>query len=304
MTGSTLLSPHPMRLTEDVGARDLVTWTACPVCDFEGARATVGRLQDEPRVELLECPRCRAASASMRPTDGFLDSYYRKTFTGHFEHYGDAARVTIFDVERFARALARRLPRRKPTAILDFGGQDGSLARELARQLDANDARIVVVDRTDDAVEDPRIGWAPDLRSVEGDFDLVLASASLEHVPEVGAALDALLARLAPGGHFYARTPYAQPLLRLVPDFDFGFPAHLHDLGPGFWNGLASRGVELVHSAPSIVQSSWRGDPWRWIVASTLKLPAHLEVALRGTGTTPAWALSGGWEVVARRPSS
>ncbi len=116
--------------------------------------------------------------------------------------------------------------------------------------------------------------------------------------------LEELFGLLEPGGHFYARTPWAVPLKRLYGGYPLQYPMHLHDLGPAFWNRIGSRhDVEIVVSRPSLVASgfSLRELP-RTLTAYMLKAPAHLEGFLRRSPRDPLWRLAGGWEVVLRQP--
>src|SRR5258708_27559661 len=55
-----------------------------------------------------------------------------------------------------------------------------------------------------------------ELEEINGrQFDLVLASAILEHIPAPRQVFIDLLSGLRPGGIFYARTPSLAPILRI-----------------------------------------------------------------------------------------
>lgn len=302
------LSPHPFLLTRDVPMEALVEHAACPVCGAVDGRRPIGVLQSEPRVDLVVCATCGAASASHLPTEAFLDAYYRDEFADVFGHYNDNERVTFSCTERFAAGLAACMRRHgvdgNDAAILDFGGQDGSMAVALDRALGGSRRRIVVVDRGAPAPIESRIEVADDVSMVDGRFGIVLASASLEHVPRLDTLLPRLWERVAPNGFFYARTPWVAPILRLFPDFDFGFPAHVHDLGAPFWAGFADRvpgAVEILWKGPSPVQADRARDPWRWFVSTVLKAPARLERRLVPDRRQTVWPWCGGWEIGARR---
>jgi SAM-dependent methyltransferase len=149
------------------------------------------------------------------------------------------------------------------------------------------------------------LSWEPTLdRLADRSFDLIIASAVLEHLPKPVPTLIDLLGRLAPGGTFYARTPYVVPVMRVarrvrVP-FDFTFPAHLHDLGQPFWDGLldwlplreGSIGLTHVSSRPSPLETSLRSHPIRTAAAALLKAPWRV--------LGPRYSLVGGWETVYR----
>jgi hypothetical protein len=89
-----------------------------------------------------------------------------------------------------------------------------------------------------------------------------------------------------------------------MPWLDFGFPAHLHDLGAPFWDRVASTfGLEApVLSRPSIVATTWRSKPLRTAVAHALKLPAHIEGRVT-RGPRRLAGTAGGWEAVLHWPA-
>jgi hypothetical protein len=125
----------------------------------------------------------------------------------------------------------------------------------------------------------------------------------LEHVPEMHAAARGLFDRVAPGGFFYARTPWLAPIARVLPKLDLTFPAHVHDLGAGFWDRVVDTfalDATLVRSAPSPVEDSFAERSARALAAALLKLPARLESALGGPRGRRRWTWTGGWEAILR----
>jgi SAM-dependent methyltransferase len=244
------------------------------------------------------------------PTARALDSYYATYYQGSEE------KVT-FDLPA---ALAEHVVRRafpnvgpEPIDVLDFGGGDGSIARRMGTRLldrGAKCVRILVVDVNRElAPSDSErivIRHLDGLAEVgESRYGLVVASAILEHLPDPLAAMRVLLSALRPGGTFYARTPVVVPLLRLARRFgvelDFTFPAHLHDLGQTFWETTMARlaedsALELVSSAPSLVETTLSKHFLRTIAAHLMKAPSHLLGRL--------WPFVGGWEVFVRRRSA
>jgi SAM-dependent methyltransferase len=242
------------------------------------------------------------------PSEELLHRYYA---TYHSER---EQKVTFANKDRFAGHLARAilpLRARASVRILDFGGGDGTLALALAERLSQQSRstyEIVVVDRPAPvAAGDARIRIcsAGSLDDVRGQYDLVIASAVLEHIPALHSLLPQLFERIAAGGMVYCRTPFAAPLHRF-PGVDFGYPAHVHDLGAAFWSRFASTfGLPLrtCVSRPSLVAASWTTDPLRTFASHVLKIPARLECAIRGDREWPLWPFIGGWEVVFQRTS-
>jgi hypothetical protein len=149
----------------------------------------------------------------------------------------------------------------------------------------------------------PPVVRAARLEEVPGQYDVVLASGVLEHTAALYDILIALFSRIAPGGWFYARTPWTAPLARLLPGADPSFPAHLHDLGALFWDrivALLAVRLVVVRSQPSIRQHAFRRKPVAAIAATVLKSIGHLQS--RGAAPRWRWPFVGGWEVLLHRP--
>jgi SAM-dependent methyltransferase len=278
----------------------------CPVCHHTGDRELLFRIQSDPDIHMLRCTRCHACSASHLPRSEVLEAYYSDYYLKKDK------RVTFKGVERFAKHIlemlnAGSLPER--ISILDYGGGDGTLALEIAyRLLSGGTSRMIEILVVD--FQEPmesrdariRISANPDMEAVEGPFDIVLASAVLEHIPEVNHVMKRLFAAVAPGGYFYARTPYIIPFKKFIPNLDLTYPAHVHDMGPSFWNrviALFSLNARALASQPSIVESEFRSEPLRTFVAYVLKFPSFLETRLTGKFRKDMlWNLVGGWEIL------
>jgi SAM-dependent methyltransferase len=281
----------------------------CPVCGSTAPRSRIAEIQRSPDVCLLQCGACGGCSASHLPLPEVLDAYYRRYFRD------DAPKTTMPRVAAFVRNLLRSIGRDalpSHVRILDFGGGDGTLGLAVAgailRRHPERTVAFTLVDYQLPAATggEPRLAVTHrrTLAETEGGFDLVLASAVLEHIPELHGVMSRLFAALAPGGWFYARTPWMAPLKRLMPNLDLTFPGHVHDLGAPFWNRVAltfGQPLQTVVSRPSLVETCWRRAPARTFAAWLLKLPARVQLALCSSARTPWWRLVGGWEVVLRR---
>lgn len=281
----------------------------CPLCLSADERRKVLLLQAEPEVCLLRCQRCGGHSASRLPTEETLRRYYG----GYYQHSDNT--VTFDNPLAFARhvmAYAGPFLEARSISMLDFGGGGGDLSRAIARLILANGSATAHIDLVDynsnlSRKESAGVRIEPHqtLDEVKGrQFNLVLASAVLEHIPFPRPVLIDLLSSVKPGGVFYARTPSAAPLLRILQffrlPFDFTFPGHLHDLGQTFWEQVP-RSVEgeagdlrMISSRPSVVETSFSRNAIRTMAAYALKAPWYL--------LGSRYRLVGGWEVVIQRP--
>lgn len=288
----------------------------CPICHFSGKRGQGIRLQSNPVIHLLHCPACGGCSAAWMPKPEVLQDYY----SGYFDASetageNDAICVTFQGVERFARHLIRAMPvaaGTSPVRILDYGGGDGSLSLAIAKYLADRVVSVTLVDyqkpRAMSVPENVRVAHVAHLSEVQErypgqKFDIVLASAVTEHIPELNAVLKLLFGMIEPGGYFYARTPYMNNLIAFMRFIDFVYPAHVHDLGASFWNRINKTfhlNADIIVSRPSIVETEWHKAFIRTLVAYILKLPAYVEGKIAPSRIDRWWNLVGGWEIVLR----
>lgn len=296
--------PHSALIVEDTDLEPAEC--ICPVCGWQGYRETIITLQHEPLVVLLSCPHCGGASASRLPSEAFLQRFYKSTYgPAHIATtQKNAQHLTNHIVSTLAFPTSQQP---KSLRLIDFGGNDGSmalsvaealLARKIAKHID-----ILVIDFIDPvASSDPRISISatPYLSKQTGCADIVLASAVLEHIPRLAEVIPHLLKQLAPQARFYARTSYMAPLAKLFPSIPLLFPAHVHDLGVNFWDRIAQTfglPVRVVTSRPSVVETRILDAPLRTIAAHIMKFPARLERRLM-PHLPLHWKYVGGWEVL------
>lgn len=260
----------------------------------------VDEIQSDPIVSLSECQACRAISVSRLPRPEALRRYYKRYYK-----QSNQDKITFDNSSRLVSHIISGIGKynlQKPVInILDFGGGDGTISLALAGKLlgEHQRANILVVDFAKVKSSPPKnvkIKSANSLPS-RGEYDIVLASAVLEHSPRPAQDLKKLFRLMADGGSFYARTPYITPLRRLARYFgvkiDFTYPSHLHDLGPDFWNKiflwLDEKSLSISISRPSIVETTLSGHLFRTLAAHILKAPWYL--------LKNKYRLVGGWEV-------
>src|ERR1700722_1131738 len=279
---------------------------ACPICAYTGNRPPVIALQRDPPVYLLSC-RCGCMSASRMPQPEVLSDYYSR-------YYAAAAGTATFDgSDRFARHLFRLLkpcdaPKNK-LRILDFGGGvDATISRSLAHQFTTTGTHrgeIALVDYNAACPKDwgaVTVDCYRNLQEAGDGFDLVIASAIVEHIPYPRDPLRGLLNPLGAHGRAFFRTPAVASNVRLPSrvgvHIDFTYPGHVHDMGQAFWeNLLVSLGLDrdfsLTRSRPSIVETEFGAHPSRTAIAHVFKLPWFL--------FRNRYTMVGGWEAVIAR---
>ena len=196
-----------------------------------------------------------------------------------------------------------------PLRILEIGGGDGTLVKEIAklRRTSGERSRIEAVEvelysGSDIHTDELSLEFSRRVDQVDGRFNLVIANACLHQIPDLNGVLRPAFDRLDPGGWFFASTAYLLPVALLSRDrLDLQYPYHVHDLGAEFWTTLPESlglSANVCRSAPSMVESQFSESPLRTIFAHLLKLPARLEGQLRSPGSVPAWKAVGGWEIV------
>jgi 2-polyprenyl-3-methyl-5-hydroxy-6-metoxy-1,4-benzoquinol methylase len=194
--------------------------------------------------------------------------------------------------------------------ILDYGGGgNATLARALAKLFIQNGAERVEIDLVDYNAN-CRSDWGKTTvhchnslaTASERSFDLVIASAIVEHLPDPRPALIELLQALRPGAAAYFRTPAMSTLAcllgRLGIQLDLAYPAHCHDMGQRFWESILetlglSESFSISRSKPSIVETEFGVHPITTIAAYAAKAPWYV--------FRRAYTLVGGWEVVIRK---
>lgn len=304
----------------------------CPICQSTN-RTNAPVLQEAPEIYLKQCQNCFAVSASRLPTEKTLDLYYSS-----FYQLNDD-KVTFDDPKRFGWHLfdqtRKYLTGKKTLSILDYGGGIGTISIELAkRYLDSGvpEVKVIIVDYEQTAIisDSPNlvINRYSTLSEVKDqNFDIIIASAIVEHLPTPKTEITRLFELLNEHGLIYFRTPYVMPIIILLKkphdapgatgipdknigghfhtklriDFDFTYPAHIHDLGQIFWDNILEtfdlkNGFNILSSRPSIVETTFSKHFGRTLIAYLCKAPWY---ALGNR-----WRFVGGWEIVIQKATS
>lgn len=185
--------------------QEIVIITRCVVCSAE---LEDWRLRSDGML-VRRCPTCTMGTVAAHPADLSVlydDGYYSNQENGYgYDAYDDVGSASL----PWVCDLIHRL---KPSGkVLDVGCADGRVLDALGsaytrsgievNQANVEECRrkgITIVARD---IADPR------LRALAGTFDVVVALAVLEHVPNIRAAMEAITSLLAPGGIMIVQTP-------------------------------------------------------------------------------------------------
>jgi 2-polyprenyl-3-methyl-5-hydroxy-6-metoxy-1,4-benzoquinol methylase len=283
----------------------------CPICLSSRERRSIMTVQEEPLVESLLCDNCKGASASFMPQKEILDGYYA-------QYYEDnASMMTFHNIERFANHLLEFISPDFSTdkvSILDFGGGDGSLSLTLAEKMlqikSTIFIEILLIEYGRDQPSRPksssitlRVQDSLDKVSQPEKFDIIIASAVLEHIPDLNGTVKMLMAHAAHKAFFYARTPFISPLKRILRGIDACYPSHVHDLGASFWNRFVETfqaKAVVIRSQPSIVETELGKAFILTLISCVSKAVAYLELFLFRGKKDMIWNFYGGWEIFLR----
>jgi 2-polyprenyl-3-methyl-5-hydroxy-6-metoxy-1,4-benzoquinol methylase len=230
---------------------------------------------------VVTCGVCGAAYATPLPDQVEYDRYYRDA-----SKYADAATGTgsgtqPWDDQRLeetARAIASFTPDQR-THIVDIGCGAGGLLRWLATLGYTNLTGIDPAPACAHAT-----GAIPGVRGLVGNLfappempepaGLIVLSHVLEHVREVGAAVDGLAAIMSDGGRVYAEVPNASQYMEylVAPFLDFNTEHINHFSMETLARLFVSRGWKVVaFGAKTIMSSPTTRYPAAWVLAERPK---------------------------------
>jgi SAM-dependent methyltransferase len=153
----------------------------------------------------LACPACGHESAALAPTINDARSHARVDERDREVALEALRRDNFAEIVAAIRTCARPGARR----LLDVGCAHGWFLEQAGRHFD------VLGLEPDDAVGTAaaarglpvRSGWFPDALRDDERFDAIVFNDVIEHIPDIGAALDACRVRLEPGGLLVLNLP-------------------------------------------------------------------------------------------------
>ncbi len=278
--------------------------------DFLNIIGTILSNRPSPDIKIYTCNNCHIGFFNPQPTEKFLKEFY----TGYYMGDTKYTKYTKIDPRRLASHLTKYLGNLSPREtfrILDFGGGDGAVSQCLGQYLLSSGIAMKIeisvvdyktlTDRRENSISQYSYETL-DLIPLSDEFDIVIASAILEHVKNPRQIISSLLQKMKKQGIFYARTPYSFPFYKgfkkLGKTFGMPYPAHLFDMGSFFWCDVLktlnlSADFRMKESHTSLVHAEFRKNPLLTILSYLVKLPSYL--------VGKWYPFSGGWEVVIER---
>lgn len=283
---------------------DLVNREQCPGCGCSLPGEKLFTVSQSHSVEMLKCENCHIATASKYLNEeASADLYDPKNYSSSLTADNS---LSLRCSKRLLPFIAEVIQGKSSLRILDYGGGNGNLSKTLmavlSREYPELDIHADVVDiYPREACGNLRFLSVEEFEQNAAVYDVLLASAILEHLTDVKPVLDKLLSSGVPGAVFYARTPYEVPLCKLLRTSMIRWPRHIHDIGPDYWDWCSKSpdvNVKIVESRTSLVETSFGSNFLRTMAAYALKMPSRLERTFVGKPlSAPFWKWVGGWEV-------
>jgi SAM-dependent methyltransferase len=283
---------------------------ACPVC-AGGARPAF-RAAD---YRMYRCVRCRLAFVFPQPSAEELSRFYSR-------FHEDARQGGYYDarVEGRARAdfaaksaLVRGHLRRPKARLLDIGCGKGyfvKVCRDQGIEAEGIDVSASAVRFASEVLGVPvTCGRLEERTETLGRFDAATLWATIEHLPDPIATLDAVRRVLVPGGYLFLDTGVGDDWLdRLLPGVAQWYdpPQHLFVFSiAGMRNCLEAAGFEVVRLDPCFERSRFRKRARMaraFFLAAGLRIWATLGKMSPGPEPFTRFPLGNLMNVIARRP--
>ena len=227
--------------------------------------------------DVVVCNACGAGFADGIPTQEELNRYYAEQ--SKYSYDGSGGAESVFDIRRFELTVNQVVPhlRNKEMRILDIGCATGGLLSVLKKRGYNN---VLGADPSPTCAEAARRLHDVEVRAATltqlagwGErFDLILMLGVLEHLRDVGPAVQVVTSLLKPGGQFYAAVPDVEGLAdsRNAPFTQFSME-HVNFFSCQSLTGLlAGNGMAPVQTWQEVVE--WREGVTEPILAGLFKV--------------------------------
>lgn len=279
----------------------------CPICEST-KRKRLAQLENSV-IWFFECNDCYTVSASHYPTDAAISRLYSSFYSENLVH--DSEGVTHDDASGLAKHINDKISSLlgPNVSILDYGGGSGDISYRIAKLLidregvekidilivDFNEEHSVI--SNDKRIDFKRIHPNSFISEDKVIYDIIIASAVLEHEFFAGKLMSLLFSKMSSTGYIYIRVPYIMPIYLLLSKIgikiDIGFPAHLHDFSKRFFDNLPTvlnlQNLEVVISQPADFQYSFRKHFTKALFSRLIRLPYYL---------SKSYPYVGSWEVI------
>ena len=272
----------------------------CLYCGNDGQNNNL-ILQKNPLVKMIKCSNCKLAYANQMPKELFLKNLYDPKI------YKSSLTNNLENTKKLAEKIYKELEfKHKNIKILDYGGGNGELSKQLIELFIKNNinAESLVVDIYNN-IKGEKIYFksVEEFKTDQKDYDIILASAVLEHLPNFIDVLENLLSKLANEGYFYCRTPWEFELSKLMKFYKIKWPRHLYDIGGHFWvNFFKNKNdFDIILSETSITEIN-KKKKLRYFIAQFLKNISKFEFYMKKNKVSlPKWPFVGGWDLIVKK---
>lgn len=288
----------------DFSGFELISYQNCTFCNSSDVIKQV-TIHKNPDVNYFFCNHCKVnytdKQLSVKDTEKLYSHYYDE----HVFKTGINPSVLGKHIVKF---IFSKISKNSSIRILDYGGGDGSVAKYVAEELKNRKGcgySIYVYDIYEVEHKLDAVNYINSESIIANQqYDIIIASAVLEHLNKPLDTLKLLFSSLKSNGYFYARTPFNLPLKNfcekwhLKKKVDMQFPWHLFDMGRIFWNHIPiffqayQIKIEIVKSRPSLIEIPFKNKKKRYIATVLLKFPGYI---------FKNWNNVGGWEVFIKK---
>jgi ubiquinone/menaquinone biosynthesis C-methylase UbiE len=274
----------------------------CPYCKSNYI-VTIKREENTSDGFWMHCKKCSLNFVNQVPFNWVLDNYYH-----NYYNIDKVQKVTADNPMRIANRIYRKVSselkkrKTKHLKILDWGGGDGTLSVLLAGNY-FKDFKVEITNVDYHSENNlnyklyPNINYVAlkNLDEINQEFDLIICSAILEHVPNINENIVIIFKLLSANGCIYFRTPYMIPFKKLLGKFqDMTYPAHIYDIGYDFYEFIASEYcVKTLYLGPSVIETTLSENLLRTLLSFFFKLPYNI--------LGRKWKFVGGVEFVAKK---